>query len=68
MVVNHISLLGNGAVDSITNEIVYNETGGKASMASSVLNEAVVKAKVSERVNDYTNISQSKNFLQVYRF
>lgn len=64
MVVNHISLLGNGAVDSITNEIVYNETGGKASMASSVLNEAVVKAKVSERVNDYTNISQSKNFLQ----
>ena len=64
MVVNHISLLGNGAVDSITNEIVYNETGGKASMTSSVLNEAVVKAKVSERVNDYTNISQSKNFLQ----
>ncbi len=64
MVVNHISLLGNGAVDSITNKIVYNETGGKASMASSVLNEAVVKAKVSERVNDYTNISQSKNFLQ----
>ena len=64
MVVNHISLLGNGAVDSITDRVVYNETGGKASMTSSVLNESVVKGKVTERINDYTNISQSKNFLE----
>jgi len=64
MVVNHIAILGNGAVDSITDKVVYDETNGKASMASSVLNPAVVKAKVTERVNDYTNISQSKNFLQ----
>jgi len=64
MVVNHISLLGNGAVDSITDRVVYNETDGKASMTSSVLNESVVKGKVTERINDYTNISQSKNFLE----
>jgi len=64
MVVNHISLLGNGATDSITDRIVYIDTGGKSSMASSVLNESVVKGKVTERINDYTNISQSKNFLE----
>ena len=64
MVVNHISLLGNGATDSITDRMVYIDTGGKASMASSVLNESVVKGKVTERINDYTNISQSKNFLE----
>jgi hypothetical protein len=64
MVVNHIAILGNGAVDSITDRVVYDETNGKASMASSVLNPSVVKAKVTERVNDYTNISQSKNFLK----
>jgi len=32
MVVNHISLLGNGAVDSITDKMIFDATGGKATM------------------------------------
>tara|TARA_R110000772_G_scaffold190958_1_gene301768 strand:+ start:1568 stop:3325 length:1758 start_codon:yes stop_codon:yes gene_type:complete len=52
----HLSLLGNGALDSITDKKVYLETNKNYTEASRILNAPNVKAKVSERVNDYTVI------------
>ena len=53
---NHLALLGNGALDSITDEKVYLATNKNYTEASRILNAPNVRAMVSERVNDYTDI------------
>ena len=53
---DHLALLGNGALDSITDEKVYIGSNKNYTEASRILNGPNVKAMVSERVNDYTVI------------
>ena len=51
-----LSLLGNGALDSITDKKVYLATNKNYTGASSILNGPNVKAMVSSRINDFTVI------------
>lgn len=55
---NHIKLLSNGVVSSITDEQIFNETNRKASSVSDVFNPQRIESISDERIRDYTNIKQ----------
>ena len=58
---NHITLLADGAVSSISNYEIYTKTGKDSSLITNEFNPTTISNIVDDRVRNYTNISQNKN-------
>ena len=57
---NHITLLADGAVSSISNYDIYTKTGKDSSLITNEFNPTTISNIVDDRVRNYTNISQNK--------